>query len=116
MPYPSVTLLSHPSLPLLRNPHLHHAASCLDSILIPCSPITLAPMDLSATKKSQNQYFCDKWMAKYLCLYCRSVDHFKNQYPILASNNAQKVHLGAMSISTPDVDSIPSAASDSGKE
>jgi hypothetical protein len=74
------------------------------------------PMDLSATKKSQNQRHHDEWMAKGLCLYCGSADHFKDQCPILASNNARKVRLAAAGISTPDVDSVPSPASDSGKQ
>jgi hypothetical protein len=46
------------------------------------------PMDLSAAKKSQNQYCRDEWLAKGLCLYCRSADYFKDQCSILASNNA----------------------------
>jgi hypothetical protein len=75
-----------------------------------------APMDLSTAKKSQNQCCRDKQMAKGLCLYCGSADHFKDQCSILASNNARKVRLAAAGISTPDVDSIPSPASDSGKE
>jgi hypothetical protein len=75
-----------------------------------------APMDLSTTKKSQNQRCHDEWMAKGLCLYCGSADHFKDQCSVLASNNAQKVRLAAAGISTPDVDSVPSPALDSGKE
>jgi hypothetical protein len=74
------------------------------------------PMDHSATKKLQNQCHHDEWMAKGLCLYCGSVDYFEDQCPILASNNARKVCLAATGISTPDLDSIPSPASDSGKE
>jgi hypothetical protein len=73
-------------------------------------------MDLSTTKKLQNQRRHDEWMAKGLYLYCGSADHFKDQCPILASNNARKVHLIAAGISTPDVDSVPSPASDLGKE
>jgi hypothetical protein len=75
-----------------------------------------APMDLSTAKKSQNQCRHDKWMAKGLCLYCGSADHFEDQCSILASNNARKVRLAAAGISTPDVDSVPSPTSDSGKE
>jgi hypothetical protein len=75
-----------------------------------------APIDLSATKKLQNQCCHDEWIAKGLCLYCGLADHFKNQCSILASNNARKVHLAAVGIFTPDVDSIPSPTSDSGKE
>jgi hypothetical protein len=74
------------------------------------------PMDLSSAKKSENQCRHDGWMAKGLCLYCGLADHFKDQCPVLASNNARKVRLAAASISTPDLDSIPSPASDSGKE
>jgi hypothetical protein len=74
------------------------------------------PMDLSAAKKSQNQRRHDERIAKGLCLYCGSADHFKDQYPVLASNNARKVHLAAAGISTPNMDSVPSPASDSGKE
>jgi hypothetical protein len=74
------------------------------------------PIDLSATKKSQNQQHCDEWMAKGLCLYCGSADHFKDQCPILASNNARKVCLAAVGISTPNMDSVPSPTLDSGKE
>jgi hypothetical protein len=73
-------------------------------------------MDLSTAKKLQKQCHHDKQMAKGLCLYCGSADHFKDQCHILATNNAWKVHLAAVGISTPDVDSIPSPASDSGKE
>jgi hypothetical protein len=76
----------------------------------------LAPMDLSTAKQSQNQRCHHKWMAKGLCLYCGSADNFKDQCPILASNNAWKVRLAAAGVSTPDVDSVPSPASDSGKE
>jgi hypothetical protein len=75
-----------------------------------------APMDLSTTKRSQNQCHHDEQMAKGLCLYCGLADHFKNQCPILASNNAHKVHLVATGISTPNMDSMPSPTSDSGKE
>jgi hypothetical protein len=75
-----------------------------------------APIDLSTPKKSQNQYCYNEWIAKGLCLYCGSVDYFNNQCPILASNNARKVYLAAMVISTPDMDSIPSPTSDLGKE
>jgi hypothetical protein len=74
------------------------------------------PMDVSAAKKSQNQRHHDERMAKGLCLYCGSADHFKDQCPVLASNNARKVRLAAAGISTPDVDSVPSPASGSGKE
>jgi hypothetical protein len=74
------------------------------------------PIDLSAAKKSQNQHRHDEWMAKGLCLYCRSADHFKDQCSVLASNNARKVRLAATGISTPNVDSVPSPALDSGKE
>jgi hypothetical protein len=75
-----------------------------------------APMDLSTAKKLQNQCRRDEWMAKGLCLYCGSADHFKDQCPVLASNNTRKVRLAAAGISTPDVDSVPSPTSDSGKE
>jgi hypothetical protein len=75
-----------------------------------------APMDLSTAKKLQNQCRHNERMAKGLCLYCWSADHFKDQCPILASNNAQKVRLAATGISTTDVESIPSPASDLGKE
>jgi hypothetical protein len=75
-----------------------------------------APMDLSAAKTSQNQRRHDERMAKGLCLYCGSADHFKDQCSILGSNNARKVPLAAAGVSTPDVDSVPSPASDSGKE
>jgi hypothetical protein len=74
------------------------------------------PMDLSATKKLQNQCCHDEWMAKGLCLYCGSGDHFKDQCSVLASNNARKVRLAATGISTPHVDSVPSPTLDSGKE
>jgi hypothetical protein len=74
------------------------------------------PMDLSAAKKSQNQLRRDERMAKGLCLYCGLADYFKDECPVLASNNTRKVHLVAMGISTPDMDSVPSPASDSGKE
>jgi hypothetical protein len=73
-------------------------------------------MDLSTTKKSQNQYYHNEQIAKGLCLYCGLADYFKDQCPILASNNAQKVYLVAMGISTHNVDSIPSPTTDSGKE
>jgi hypothetical protein len=73
-------------------------------------------MDLSTGKTSHNQCHHDEWMAKGLYLYCGSVDHFKDQYSILASNNTQKVRLAAAGISTTDMDSVPSPASDSGKE
>jgi hypothetical protein len=75
-----------------------------------------ATMDLSAAKKSQNQCHHDERMAKGPSLYCGSADHFKDQCPVLASNNARKVRLAAAGISTPDVDSVPYPASDSGKE
>jgi hypothetical protein len=75
-----------------------------------------APMDLSTTKILQNQYCHDEWIAKGLCLYCGLADHFKDQCPVLASNNARKVCLAAVGISTPNLDSIPSPALDSGKE
>jgi hypothetical protein len=74
------------------------------------------PMDLSASKILQNQCQHNEWMAQGLCLYCGLAHHFKDQCPILASNNAQKVCLVAMGICTPDLDSIPSPTSDSGKE
>jgi hypothetical protein len=73
-------------------------------------------MDLSTTKTLQNQYRHDESIAKGLCLYCGLADHFMDQCPILASNNAQKVRLAAAGVSTPDMDSIPSPTSDSGKE
>jgi hypothetical protein len=73
-------------------------------------------MDLSTAKKSQNQLHHDEQMAKGLCLYCGLADYFKDQWPILASNNTRQVYLAAMSISTHDLDSIPSYALDSGKE
>jgi hypothetical protein len=47
-----------------------------------------APMDLSASQKAQNQCRHNKCMAKGLCLYCGSADHFKNQCPALAANNS----------------------------
>jgi hypothetical protein len=75
-----------------------------------------APMDFSTAKKSQNQCRHDEWMGKGLCLYCGSADHFKDQCPVLASNNARKVRLAAAGISTPNMDSVPSPTSDSGKE
>jgi hypothetical protein len=75
-----------------------------------------APIDLSAAKKSQNQCRHDERMAKGLCLYCGLADHFKDQCPVLASNNARKIHLAAAGISTPDLDSAPSPALDLGKE
>jgi hypothetical protein len=74
------------------------------------------PIDLSTAKKLLNQYYYDKWIVTDLCLYCGLVDHFKDQYPILASNKAQKVYLAAVDISTPKLDSIPSPALDLGKE
>jgi hypothetical protein len=74
------------------------------------------PMDLSAPKKSQNQCHHDKLIAKALCLYCGSADYFKDKCPILASNNAQKVCLAAIGISTSDLDSIPFPTLDLGKE
>jgi hypothetical protein len=77
-----------------------------------CSP---APIDLSAATKSQNQCRYDEWIAKGLCLYCGLADHFKDQCPILASNNARKVRLAATGISTPNCYSVPSPASDSVK-
>jgi hypothetical protein len=63
-----------------------------------------APIDLSAAKTSHTQCCHDEWMAEGLCLYCGSADHFKDQCPVLASNNAQKVRLAAMGVFTPDVD------------
>jgi hypothetical protein len=75
-----------------------------------------APIDLSTTKRSQNQHYYDEQMAKSLCLSCGLVDYFKDQCSILASNNTQKVHLAAAGISTPDVDSVPSPTSHLGKE
>jgi hypothetical protein len=77
---------------------------------------SLTPIDLSTTKKSQNQYHHDECIAKGLCLYCGLADYFKGQCPILASNNAHKVRLAAAGIFTPNMDSIPSPALDLGKE
>jgi hypothetical protein len=62
------------------------------------------PIDLSSAKKLQNQCCHDKQIAKGLWLYCGLADDFKDQCPILASNNARKVLLAAAGISTPDVD------------
>jgi hypothetical protein len=75
-----------------------------------------APMDLSAAKILQKQCRHNQWIAKGCCLHCGSVDHFKDQYPILHSSNAQKIHLAATGISTANLDSIPSLALDSGKK
>jgi hypothetical protein len=75
-----------------------------------------APMDLSAAKRLQNQCCHDERMAKGLCHYCGSGDHFMDQCPILASNNAWKVYLAAAGVSTPNIDSVPSPTLDSGKE
>jgi hypothetical protein len=75
-----------------------------------------APIDLSTAKKSQNHCHYNEWIAKGLCLYCGLADYFKDQCSILASNNDWKVHLAAMGISTPNVDSIPSPSLDLGKE
>jgi hypothetical protein len=36
------------------------------------------PMDLSASQKAKHQCRCDECMAKGLCLYCGSANHFKN--------------------------------------
>jgi hypothetical protein len=92
-------------------PHIISHPTSTDS-----SNYSPAPIDLSTAKKLQNQCHHDKWIAKGLCLYSGLVDHFKDQCSVLASNNAQEVRLAAMGISTPNIDSVPSPASDSGKE
>jgi hypothetical protein len=67
-----------------------------------------APMDLSASQKAQNQRRRDERMAKGLCLYCGSADHFKNECSTLAANNSRKIRLAAAEVldipTNPDVD------------
>jgi hypothetical protein len=95
-------------------PSAHHIMSCPTSTDI--SNYGPSPIDLSTTKKLQNQCHHDEQIAKGLCLYCGLADHFKDQCSVLASNNARKVCLAAAGVSTPNMDSVPSPASDSGKE
>jgi hypothetical protein len=71
-------------------------------------------MDLSASQKAQNQRRRDEHMAKGLCLYCGSTDHFKNEYPALAANNSRKARLAATEVST--TPTAPAPESNSGKE
>jgi hypothetical protein len=73
-------------------------------------------MDLSASHKAQNQCQHDEHMAKGLCLYSGSADHFKNECPTLAANNSRKVHLAATEVSTTPTTPAPASEPSSGKE
>jgi hypothetical protein len=75
-----------------------------------------APMDLSASQKAQNQRRHDERMAKGLCLYCGSADHFKSECPALAANNSRKVHLAAAEVSTTPTEPTHASEPSSGKE
>jgi hypothetical protein len=75
-----------------------------------------APMDLSASQKAQNQRRRDERMAKGLCLYCGSADHFKSECPTLAANNSRKVRLAAAEVSTTPTEPSPTSEPSSGKE
>jgi hypothetical protein len=75
-----------------------------------------APMDLSASQKAQNQRQHDEYMAKGLCLYCGSADHFKSECPTLATNNSQKVCLTATKVSTTPTEPTPTSEPSLGKE
>jgi hypothetical protein len=66
-----------------------------------------APIDLSASQKAQNQCRCDEHMAKGLCLYCGSTNHYKSECPALAANNSRKVYLAATEVSTTPTESTP---------
>jgi hypothetical protein len=76
----------------------------------------VAPMDVSASQKAQNQRRRDERMAKGLCLYCGSTDHFKNECLALAANNSRKVHLATAEISMTSTDPAPTSEPSSGKE
>jgi hypothetical protein len=75
-----------------------------------------APIDLLASQKAQNQRRCDEHMAKGLCLYCGSADHFKSECPTLATNNSRKVHLAAAEVSTIPTEPTPTSEPSLGKE
>jgi hypothetical protein len=75
-----------------------------------------APMDLSASQKAQNQRRCDERMAKGLCLYCGSADHFKSECPALAANNSRKARLASAEVSTTPTTTAPTSKPSSGKE
>jgi hypothetical protein len=74
------------------------------------------PMDLSASQKAQNQRQRDEHMAKGLCLYCGSADHFKSECPPLAANNSRKVRLAAAEFSTTPTAPAPASEPSSAKE
>jgi hypothetical protein len=74
------------------------------------------PMDLSASQKAQNQRRRDERMAKGLCLYCGSADHFKSECPALATNNSRKVRLATAEVSTTPTAPAPASEPSSGKE
>jgi hypothetical protein len=74
-----------------------------------------APMDLSASQKAQNQRRRDECMAKGLCLYCGSADHFKSECPALATNNSRKVCLATAEVSTTPTAPPPASKPSSGK-
>jgi hypothetical protein len=75
-----------------------------------------APMDLSAFQKAQNQCRHDEHMAKRLCIYCGSANHFKSECPALATNNSQKVCLATPEVSTTPTAPAPASEPSSGKE
>jgi hypothetical protein len=75
-----------------------------------------APMDLSASQKAQNQRRRDECMAKALCLYYGSADHFKSKCPALAANNSRKVCVTAAEVSTTPTASAPASEPSSGKD
>jgi hypothetical protein len=74
------------------------------------------PIDLSASHKAQNQHRHDECMAKGLCLYCGSAEHFKNEYPALAANNSHKACLATAEVSTTPTAPTPAPKSHLGKE
>jgi hypothetical protein len=74
------------------------------------------PIDLSASQKAQNQRQRDEHMAKGLCLYCGSADHFKSECPTLAANNSWKVHLAAAKVLTTPTEPTPASEPSLGKE
>jgi hypothetical protein len=74
------------------------------------------PMDLSASQKAQNQCRRNDHMAKGLCLYCGSADHFKSECPALATNNSQKARLAAAEVSSTPTTPAPASKTSSGKE
>jgi hypothetical protein len=75
-----------------------------------------APIDLSASQKAQNQRQHDEHMAKGLCLYGGSANHFKSKCPTLAANNSRKVRLTTAEVSTTPTEPTPASEPSSGKE